>query len=91
MSCTAGLAVITSQKTLGAITFVRVPIFWKLGPKQNPPIASCKVVRYRNGTATELKNRSNENGLAEANPLFFLVGRARFELATNGLNDVVVV
>ena len=46
--------------------------------------------RYRNGTATEFENRTIENGLAEANPLIFLVGRARFELATNGLKDVVV-
>jgi hypothetical protein len=44
-----------------------------------------KLWRYRNATATEFESSRNENGLAEANPLFFLVGRARFELATNGL------
>ena|GEM_PF-1615269 len=44
-----------------------------------------EFLRYRNGTATEFENRTIENGLAEANPLIFLVGRARFELATNGL------
>ena len=51
---------------------------------------SRKGKRYRNATATEFENSGNENGLAEANPLIFLVGRARFELATNGLKDVVV-
>ncbi|MFM7522879.1 MAG: hypothetical protein ACKO4M_01725 [Betaproteobacteria bacterium] len=29
----------------------------------------------------------NEKGPASANPLIYLVGRARFELATNGLTE----
>ena len=46
---------------------------------------------YRNGTATDFAERKKAKGLASANPLFYLVGRARFELATNGLKDVFVV
>ena len=34
---------------------------------------------------TRREFRINKNGLAEAKPLLLLVGRARFELATNGL------